>query len=333
MSNVRRATWGLAATTLVWGSTFVVVRDLVAPPRDEPAFPPFLLLALRFAIASAILLAVLWVRGHRMTPAAWQRGAVLGVLVFAGFASQTIGLQYTTSARSAFITNVSLLLVPVFAWVAGRARPGASTAIGILVSMGGLWFLEFPWDLRAPTDPSVGSTAEEVMRSYYRGDLITLGCAVFFAIQILTTENFAPRTQLVPLVFAQFLTCTVVSFGASAMTGEFAEPIPTPGGFERTALEILYLGAACTAVCLLVQAWAQRYTTATRAALIFAMEPVFATLLAYAVRDEKLTAAQWVGASLVLLGILVTEVLPSTRPPHEDAVRPLAPPVYDNEIR
>ncbi|HKE01311.1 MAG TPA: DMT family transporter, partial [Planctomycetota bacterium] len=110
--------------------------------------------------------------------------------------------------------------------------------------------------------------------------------------------------------------------------GETARPIPLPGGAWEVGWKILFLGFIGAGVCLLVQAWAQRYASATRAALVFALEPVFATILAYIFRDERLTPAQWLGAALVLAGILVTELVPG-RPGRADAVRPLAPPGPD----
>jgi len=325
----RKAVWALAATTVLWGSTFVIVRELVAPPSQGAPFPPHLLLALRFALAAAILLGILFVKKQRVSPQAWSRGAVLGVLVCGGFAFQTVGLQHTTSAHSAFITNTSLLMIPFFGIALGRRWPGTATFLGLLFALGGLWLLEFPFDLRADLLPPGAATQEAMIR----GDLLTLGCAVCFAFQILATESFSPKTDLLSLVFVQFLTSAAIGTGLSIGFGELSQEIPLPGGAAAVMSGVVYLGAICTAGCLLVQAWAQRYTSATRAAMIFALEPIVATALAYFVLNERLTAVQIVGALLVLFGILATEILASRGTAHDDSMRPLAPAVYDEEIR
>jgi drug/metabolite transporter (DMT)-like permease len=318
MNPTRRAVVALAATTLVWGSTFVVVGELVSSSGARAGFPPLLLLALRFALAAALMLAVLVARGHRIHASAWKRGAFLGLLTCGGFAFQTFGLQHTTSARSAFITNVSLVLVPLFGALLGRGRPPASIVFGLAVALAGLWALEFPWDLASSSSDRV-----------HLGDLLTLGCAIFFAFQILATESYAPTTPLVPLVFTQFLTCAAAGAVLSLLSGELGPPISLPGGASTVGVALLYLGVIATGLCLLVQAWAQRYASATRAAIIFTLEPVFATVLAYVVRNERLTAVQWLGAALVLGGILATELLSARAWRQEDAVRPLAPPGQD----
>lgn len=290
----------------------MLVGELVAPGGGQPRFPPFFLLATRFAIAAGLMMAILYVQARRVDALAWRRGAVLGVIVFCGFAFQTVGLQYTTSARSAFLTNVSLLLVPVFGAILGRGRPGPATILGLVLALGGLAALEFPWDLPpAPRENGVEPPRFDVL---FRGDLLTLGCAVFFAFQILATESFARTTPLLPFVFVQFLVCAAVSGVMSLATGELEKPIPLPGGAPAALGQILFLGLVATGISLLVQAWSQRHVSATRAAIIFTLEPVFATVLAFLVRGERFTPAQLVGATLVLVGILATELLSGSTP-------------------
>jgi drug/metabolite transporter (DMT)-like permease len=303
VSNARRASAALAATTLVWGSTFVVVRDLVGEEHGV-GLPPLLLVSVRFAMAAAAALALLFVTGERIAPDAWRRGAILGAITAGGFAFQTLGLQYTTASRSAFITNISLLLVPVFGMWLGRKRPGSAVWMGSLVALGGLWLLEFPWD-----QGSRGPEEALPFDRYLKGDLLTLGCATFFAFQILATESYSPRVSLIPLVSVQFATCGVLSGVVSVLTGEWGRLKPLSTLETRHFLEIVYLALVATGVCLLVQAWAQRYTTSTRAALIFMLETVFAALLAYLIFRERMTSVQWAGAALVFLGVLGAELL------------------------
>ncbi|MBI3820253.1 MAG: DMT family transporter [Planctomycetes bacterium] len=301
MNDSRRAALALAATTLAWGSTFVIVRDLVAESGESAGFPPFLLLSIRFALATALMVAIALARGIRVERAALRNGVILGLITTGGFAFQTLGLRYTTSSRSAFITNVSLLLVPIFGLVLGRARPGRALWAGCVVAFMGLYLLEFPWDA-APA-------AEAGSQNYLFGDLLTIGCAVFFAMQILATESLSPKTPLMSLVIIQFATAAIVGFAFAPVFGELARAPALPGGLLQTTWRILFLGALATGVCLLIQAWAQRYTSATRAALIFMLEPVFATVLAFIVNGERFTFAQWIGAALVSSGVLAAELL------------------------
>lgn len=305
LNNSSKAVLALAATTLVWGSTFICVRELVAEQNGEPAFPPFLLLSIRFVIAALCAAILLIARREIPGRAAWRNGSILGLITVGGFAFQTFGLRNTTASRSAFITNVSLLLVPLFGLIAGRARPRLGFWAGCAVALGGLYILEFPWD----ADPALATNPKSA--DYLYGDLLTLGCAAFFAVQILATESFAPKTSVLTLVFVQFLSCGVASAVLGAATGELAKEIPFPNGFASSAWRVVYLGVVATFGCLFTQAWAQRYTSATRAALIFMLEPVFAAILAFIILGEIFSGAQWAGAALVFIGILAGEILES----------------------
>lgn len=296
----RRASLALAATTLAWGSTFVVIRELVQP-AEGGGFPPLLLLAIRFAIGVGFIGLLLLIKKTPFPAMAWKRGSFLGAVTAGGFAFQTFGLQYTTASRSAFITNVSLLLVPLFGVILGRPHPSRSVWLGCIVALGGLYFLEFPWD----ASPSIAAATAD---AYLFGDLLTLGCAVFFACQILATETLSRSTPLLPLVFAQFLSCSAIAFVFSIAFGECSREIPLPGGAAAAFWKIAFLGLFATSVCLLVQAWAQRNISATRAALIFMIEPVVATILAYIFLAEIFTFAQWVGAVFVFAGIFIAEI-------------------------
>jgi drug/metabolite transporter (DMT)-like permease len=301
MDRARRASLALGATTLVWGSTFIVQRELFQPADPAASYRPFLLLGLRFSIAAAVV--GLWVLGRRLriSRGAWVRGIALGAITAGGFATQAMGAQYTTASRSAYITNISLLFVPLFGMGLGRPRPPRAFWAGCLLAMGGLYLLEFPWDA---SGESVGE-----LQQYLKGDLLTLGCAVFFACQILATESFSANTELLPLVFVQFAACGAIGWACAALTGQASAPWPLPAGVAGTWARVLFLALIATAVCLLVQAWAQRAISATRAALIFLIEPVVATVLACAVLAERFTFAQAVGAVTVFGGICISEFL------------------------
>jgi drug/metabolite transporter (DMT)-like permease len=299
VTSARTASAALAATTVVWGSTFLVVKDLVA--ADGAAIPSFLLVGARFVAAALVVLAARFALEGRNLAFPWKRGGILGVLTSVGYAFQTTGLEHTTPSRSAFITNISLLFVPIFGLALGSARPSRALWAGIACALGGLYLLEFPWDAPAPSHGAG-------MDPHLYGDLLTLGCAAFFAMQILATEAYSPKEPLLSLVFVQFLTCGIFAFGLS-LGFERAQPWPDIAKLAPAQLwGLAYLTFAATAACLLVMAWAQRYTSATRAALIFMLEPVFAAIFAFVLAGERFTAAQWIGAALVFVGILFAEM-------------------------
>lgn len=303
----RQALAALALTTLFWATTFVVVRDLVSAERAD-AVPPLTLVALRFAAASLGVLAVAVAGRSRPTGSTWGRGAILGLLTAGGFGFQTLGLRFTTSARSAFITNVSLLLVPLFGLALGRRWPSRGWWLGAGLALVGLWFLEFPWDAAdAGTPPAV-------LEGHLWGDLLTLGCATFFALQILATESLSPREPLLWLVFVQLATCAAAALAAAAGFGELRQPIDFGALRVRDAIEIVYLSLVATAFCLLVQAWAQRHTTSARAAIVFMLEPVLAAVLGTAILGEALTLVQWAAAGVVVAGVLAAELLGGAKP-------------------
>lgn len=301
--RARQAAAGLAATTVIWGSTFIVVRELVSNHVQPGPFPTFVLLAIRFIAAAGLMALALLVRKERIDRRAWLPGVILGLVTAGGFAFQSAGLEFTTSGRSAFITNISLLLVPLFGMLVGRPRPSIPFWAGGIVAMGGLYLLEFPWDL-----PPESSETKEMQT----GDLLTIGCAVLFAIQILCTESYSPRVNLLSLVFVQFLSCGLAGAVFSVVRGEppfNGAEVPLPGGIGGVVWRVAHLAVLATAACLLMQAWAQRYVSSTRAALIFMIEPVVAAILGALVLNEKLTWVQTGGLALIFGGVLGAEIL------------------------
>lgn len=279
-----QADLAIIAISFVWGSTFVVVKEAL---RDASVL---LFLALRFSLA-AVVLAVTF---RRAIPRVPRRAVVVGSLVtglflYLGYVLQTVGLRYTTPSKSAFLTGLSIVLVPVFAAVFERKPPGPSEALGIVVATAGMGLM----------------TLRRESLSIERGDLLTIGCAVAFAIHILLIGHLSPKFGF------QVLTVLQVSTGAVLALGTFwwAEP-PTVRWTPGLIGAIVVTGLFATALAFSVQAWAQQYTTPTRTALIFTMEPVFAWLTSFAVEGEVLSRQAALGAVLILSGIVLVELKP-----------------------
>lgn len=171
MSNVRHtqalAACGLLLTALIWGFAFVVVKNSL------DLIPPIYMLAFRFTIASAALALILFRRLRRITRRDLQSGASLGVFLFAAYALQTIGCQYTTAGKNAFLTTIYVILVPFLHWLINRRRPDRYVIGGALLAMVGIGLLSLQGE---------GGIA--------LGDLLTLLCGIFFAVHIVYIDRY-----------------------------------------------------------------------------------------------------------------------------------------------
>jgi drug/metabolite transporter (DMT)-like permease len=291
---VRRGGWtaslALVAAALLFGSTFLVVQDAV-----ESAEPlPFL--AVRFAIGAAVLLPLALRRGTAdlRTPGLLRAGALAGLALTAGYVLQTVGLQYTTSSVSAFLTYLLVVFVPLIVAGTTRRLPPWQTVVGVALAVGGLALLG--------GGPDVGTG---------RGELLTLACALAFAVHLLALADAAPRLPVAALSTVQFAVVAGVLVVPGLLTGGYA--------LEAGALAAAaYTGVATTGLALGLQAWGQRRVSATRAALILLLEPVSAAVLGFAT-GERLGAAGGAGALLILAGILLSELAVPVAPRPEDA--------------
>jgi drug/metabolite transporter (DMT)-like permease len=208
----------------------------------------------------------------------------LGCFVAGGFALQTLGLARTSVTNAGFITGMFVPLTPVFAALVFRDRIGRAGWAGTALATAGLALL---------SGVELGSTA---------ADLLVLGGAASFALHIVFTSRFAPRHDVAALAVLQMLT----AFAAFAAIALATEPLEAPRGSTVWGA-IVVTGLFASALAFIVQTWAQSRTTATRTALIFTMEPVFAALFGYLLAGDRLAAAAWVGCAGILAGILVSQ--------------------------
>jgi drug/metabolite transporter (DMT)-like permease len=270
----------LVGVTLVWGSTFVVIKDALGGAS------PFEFVALRFGIAFIALGVLFYRRVLRLSRSELGAGAVIGVFLFLGYAFQTAGLQLTTASRAGFITGLSVLVVPLFAYLALRHRVGWGVISGIALAAVGMYLLSFD-----------GPIALNL------GDLLVLGCAIAFAAHIVSISVYAPRFDPISLAIVQTGFVTALS-AVTALAAERPIGIPSSAAWVGA----LYTGILGTAAVLGVQTSVQRYTTPSHAALIFSLEPVFAALFAYLLAGEILGPVGWIGGALILCGMLVAEL-------------------------
>lgn len=297
MSRSLRAHILLLAVVCVWGSTFVLVKDALADV--SPLLFNFLRMSLAF-----VSLAILY-RGHfgRIDRGALGGGAIVGLCLAMGYQFQTAGLRLTTPSKSAFITGMVVVLVPLLSAIPGlRVRhvgaPRWNAWAGALIAFTGIVLLTTP------------SGAGFDFRSIGAGDALTFGCALAFSFHMLALAHLSPRIPFQQLALLQI--------GFAAMFMAASMPLlehPWIHWSVRVVIALVITAVLATAVAFAVQSWAQRFLPATHTALIFALEPVFAWITSFLFLGEHLSRRSGSGALLILAGIVVTELIPSSMPP------------------
>jgi len=300
----RRADLALLAVALVWGATFVMVRDAVA------VVPPLTFLALRFALAAGIMALLYGRRVWRARWAGWRDGALVGLFLLAGYAFQTAGLQYTTAGRAGFITGLAVILVPFIAWLWLHRPPARSAVAGALLAVIGLGLLTLPFEAgaaRAVVPLAVDGTRIPPA-ILLRGDLLVLACALAFALHITAiarvAHTAATRYDPAALATVQIATTAIACAVGAALFEEGLTYLST--GFpESVWFAAAFTGLLATAAAFGLQSAAQASISPERTALIFATEPVFAALFAWWLAGERLGPWGWAGGALIVAGMVV----------------------------
>jgi drug/metabolite transporter (DMT)-like permease len=265
----RQAVFWLVLVCLVWGVSFTITKEILRLAS------PLVFMGLRFGLGSLILLGNL--RG--LTRDELGGGVVLGLLFWGGFAFQTFGLAETTPSRSAFITSLSTPLVPLVSFFLHRSVPRPHIIVGIAMAGVGMYFL---------TRPDAGS------EGINRGDLLSLGCAVLFAGQIVAAGHFSRRVAPIRLLAVEMVTAAALSLLLAPL---LETPRLTLNGVFAAGLAFLTISGLWT---FYMQLRAQQVLSPNRTALLFMLEPVFAALTSFIVLGERLSPVQWGGAALIL---------------------------------
>jgi len=292
MSKSKLATLGVLFVAFVWGVEFVLIHNAIAELQ------PHSFNIARFGVASLFIgICLLFSRlpgtfSRRM----FKHGFLLGLLLFLGFACQTYGLLYTTVSNCGFITSLSVVLVPVFAFMLLAERPRFFTLAGVVVASAGLYLLTSAGD--AP---------------FNQGDFLTLIGAAMFALHIVYTGKYSRDYEVLRLTLVQLTTVTVLSFVSASITEDWQLLLDVRVmGNSQVLVAILVSALLGTGIAILLQTLAQGHLTSTRVALIYSLEPVFAALTAFIVLNEQLPPVAGIGAVFILFGIVLAE-LPTVR--------------------
>jgi drug/metabolite transporter (DMT)-like permease len=282
-----RADLALLFCSLVWGGTFIVVKDALADVSI------FAYLTVRFALAALVMGMLFWRSLRDLNRRTIWAGVQIGFFMFGGYAFQTTGLKFTTASKAAFITGSSVVLVPVFLAAFGRRRINVWIWLGAISALSGLYFLMIP---------------PEGFGGLNRGDAIALGCAVMFALHVIFIGQYVERHSVGALSFLQVAT--------TAALATIALPLLSATGWEPPRLvwsgqlifAVLITAIGSTVIGFSFQTWAQQYTSPTHTAIFISLEPVFAVLTAWVVARERLGGRVLFGAALILLGIVLAEL-------------------------
>ena len=270
----------LLAVVIVWGYTFVAIKNALA------GIMPFNFIALRFIIAFLILLVAFRKRLKGLNRYIILRGSIVGLFLFFAYAFQTVGLKYTTASNAGFITGFSVILVPVFSAIILKARPSAESTAGVICAIAGLFFLSYN-------------------KSYAinRGDVMVFFCALAVAFHILTVGFYTKKTDSILLTIVQIGVVTSLSILATFI---FEKPV-----IPRSAIvweSIIITSVFATVGAYLIQNIMQRFTSSTHTALIFSGEPVFAGIFGYFLLGERLGGGSVLGCFLILAGMVISEL-------------------------
>ncbi len=282
MQNMQNHRFGgraaLLAAALIWGSSFIVMKDAVA------GVPVFHLLGVRFTAAALLLMVVFFRKLLRMGRKEVLHGVICGALLLTAYAVQTFGLIGTTPGKNAFLTAIYCVLVPFLAWGLYRQRIAYRNWIAAVVCVAGIGLVSLTGDF------TVG-----------RGDGLTLLGGVFYALHIMALTHFTRRGDAMALTTVQFATVAALAWAAAALT---ESPLALPrNGWPQ----LMYLGVFCTAVTLSLQSIGQKLTPPSQASILLSLESVFGVIFSLLAGAETLTLRMGIGFLLIFVSVLISE--------------------------
>ncbi len=286
----------LLFVTLIWGATFVIVKSAL---KD---ISPLFFISVRFLFATVILLPFVFKIFKSFNKQVLLEGVLLGLIYFAGFASQTMGLKYTTATKSAFITGTFVIFTPFFQIFFEKRPPRKEVVLGILLSITGLIFLTSKGN-------SLLGIFSEISGNFGIGDMLTILCAIFFALYIVYLDIVSKKNDYKPLVFLQIAITGVCGLLFSFLfTGLKIESMQFT--FSNSLLfAVLYTSILATVLTTTLQTKYQKFVTPSVAGIVLSFEPIFAALCAFFVLNEKISNFGLIGCVLIFAGLLVSEML------------------------
>jgi drug/metabolite transporter (DMT)-like permease len=288
----------LIFNTLIWGGTFALIKNLLTDVS------PLLFVGLRFSIATLILLPFVYPQLKSTNKKTIVAGSILGLFYFAGFTTQTLGLNITTATKSGFITGTFVVFIPILQLMIEKRRPRWYNILGVLFVLFGLIMLS-----------SKGNNTLEFIKQlgtdFNSGDLLTLICALLFAFQVVYVDVFTKKYNYMPMVFVQLLITGIGGFILSfILSAASIEQLRVTINMS-VIFSILYTAIFASIIATIIQLKYQKMVSPTKAGIIFSVEPIFAAIFAYFLLSEKISNFGLLGCVLIFFGLIVSEVFSS----------------------
>jgi len=290
----------LLVVTLIWGSTFVIMKESL---NDISSV---LFITLRYSVAALLLVPFYLKRRKQISKKLILGGMLVGLFLFLGSATQTAGLKFTTASRSAFITGTMVVLVPILQLIIEKRPPTKGAIAGVILVFLGLTFLSSGGN-------SIFDLVAELGSNFNFGDFLSVLCAFFFASQVVTLDVVSRKFDFWMLTFVQLSTVAILGIISTLL-------------FDLSSLEkikyissnylwfgILYTAIFATFINITLQTKFQKELSPTKAGIIYSFEPVFAAMFAYFLLNEKITNFGFVGGALIFLGLLSSDVYDSMK--------------------
>ncbi|RPH48269.1 MAG: DMT family transporter [Desulfobacteraceae bacterium] len=267
--------------SIIWGSTFIITKQAIENVQV------FSFLTLRFALASLLLWIISSSKIKRLSLKTVSDGSILGAVLFLTYAFQTVGLKYTSASVTAFITGLYVVIVPILSLIILNKKPGSHLLVGVLLSFTGLSLITLTGKI-----------------ALSRGEVLVLANALFASFHIVLTDHYSRRNDIFLLTAVQI--SVVLCF--SLLTSLIFEKNILPGSCSNQLIFALLLtGIFATVVAFLIQTGLQKYTTPTKAAVIYGMEPVSSAFFSYFIGAELLTLRQYTGAMIIIFAMIFVE--------------------------
>ena len=281
----------LVIVTIFWGSTFILTKI------TTQTVPPVLYLAIRFGVAFIAMIPFLFRYGKFFKSwKNWKISLIAGSLYFISIITQTIGLQFTSASKGAFITALGVIFVPLIISIFAKRKIHYLLWIAIVMAIVGVGLLSF-------------SKVEPLSW----GDPLVLICAIAYAFYVIYLDNHVHEVEIIPFTAVQLLFISFTSLILSLVFefGVMEQTLDTSIIFSiQNITAILYLGVIATTVTFILQSFGQRFVSPSRASLIFAFEPFFATLFAIWIGDEFISLAIGIGMVLIFVAVIMSIITP-----------------------
>lgn len=286
----------LFSITIFWGVTFPIIKLAL---ND---ISPMLFITFRFSLAALLLLPFLWKSLVESSKDLIKAGLFLSLLYFIGFATQTVGLQYTSATKSGFITGTFVIFIPILQLILERRKPSRGNIVGIILVLIGLILL-------SSKGLTVVDILQELGSNFNLGDLLTLICAVFYALYVVYIDIITKKFDYKALIILQ-----VLFTGAAGFIFTFLFNLTSVETiryeFNRTVIfVILYTTIFSSILATVIQTKYQKIVTPTKAGIIFSLEPIFAALFAFLIIQEQISSFGITGCIFIFTGVLVSELL------------------------